>query len=124
VISAFAGSADCNSFPNLYQVSDTKTIHREKSPETLKLESLYQSVRSYRLNKENDLIKLKAIYQELKKEHPNDWLLSIEMIELSTEEEFTSIIKSALVEIQNSNPELNQLIRDGLTLLEEEKASA
>jgi phenylalanine-4-hydroxylase len=49
IVSAFAGAADNNSFPNLYSASKTKTIKAQKTEKEIALEHLYQKVRTYRL---------------------------------------------------------------------------
>ena len=43
IVSAFAGAADSNSFPNLYAESSTKTIKKITSKSTVSLEKYYGS---------------------------------------------------------------------------------
>ena len=80
IVSAFAGAAD-NFFPNLYSASKTKTIKVQKTENEIALEHLYQKVRTYRLESEYSEEDLSKIYKVLRKNHNNDWLLPLELLE-------------------------------------------
>ena len=54
IVSAFAGAADSNSFPNLYAESSTLTIKPAKNKAIIKLEKYYRVVRNYRKEKKKD----------------------------------------------------------------------
>lgn len=118
IVSAFAGAADNNSFPNLYSASKTKTIKAQKTENEIALEHLYQKVRTYRLvlgYSEEDLSK---IYKALRKSHKNDWLLPLELLELTKNTNLISEIKSHLNTIAKNKRELSHLIESGLKLVE------
>lgn len=118
IISAYAGLADFNSFPKLYEESDTKTIRPKKSENTLALEGLYAQIRSLRESGNTDQTMLKATFQAITVHHTNDWLLALEVLELSTEEELNQAIKAYLFNLCETKPRVKQLIMNGLSLLE------
>ena len=118
IVSAFAGAADNNSFPNLYSASKTKTIKAQKTEKEIALEHLYQKVRTYRLESGHSEEDLSKIYKALRKNHNNDWLLPLELLELSNNTDLISEIKSHLNAIAKNKPELSQLIDSGLKLVE------
>ncbi|MEM1002004.1 MAG: aromatic amino acid hydroxylase, partial [Bacteroidota bacterium] len=82
IISAYAGAADANSFPNLYSTSKTLTIKPTKLPEEQLKEGLYQMARNLRAAKslgeeeiDNIIIKSEPLEDE--------WLLNLELYELT-----------------------------------------
>lgn len=117
VLSAYAGSADFNSFPNLYHSSETLTKKAIQTKESLALESLYAQVRTLRTNKNAEEQELTSIFETLVKDYPTDWLLSLEIIELSPSETLTQRIKSHLQGVYEATPNLTKLITEGLSLL-------
>ena len=64
IVSAFAGAADSNSFPNLYAESSTLTIKPAKNKAIIKLEKYYGVVRNYRKEKKNDAELLKNLFEK------------------------------------------------------------
>ena len=124
VISAFSGAADVNSFDLILNVPSSKTIKAEKSNERTQLEKLYKSVRTIREGGETNE-SLKNIFFELKTEHPNDWLLSIELIELLKNKNELLLLEQVLIHLTNikkQHPELKKLITDGLELIFENES--
>lgn len=117
IVSAFAGAADSSSFPNLYAVSKTKTIKTKKKPKNIALEQLYQNVRSYRTTKRFSLSDLEKVFETLIKNHKNDWLLQIELLELTEDSSLILKIKKHLAEIVQNKPELGRLIESGIRLI-------
>ena len=117
IVSAFAGAADNNSFPNLYSVSKTKTIKAQKTENEIALEQLYQKVRTYRLESGDSEEDLSKIYKALRKNHNNDWLLPLELLELTNNNRLVSSIKSHLNLISKNRPELSHLINSGIELI-------
>jgi len=118
IVSAFAGAADNNSFPNLYSASKTKTIKKQKTKNEIALELLYQKVRTYRfasIYSEEDLSK---IYKAIHENHNDDWLLPLELLELTKNSDLISETKSHLNTIAKNKPELSRLIDSGLKLVE------
>ena len=78
VISAFAGPADNLSFDLITHKTSTSTIKSKSTPEREELNSLYASVRNIREGK-NAKFSLDAALDLVKKHHPKDWLLSVEI---------------------------------------------
>lgn len=124
IVSAYAGSADYLSFENLYHVSEHKTIQPETDEAKIQLEKLYQSVRDLRA-KDSILEKdLESIFSELSTNHKNDWLLALEILELSEKFNFSKLILkvSAQLNEQKSKPsKIAHLIEDGLEIINKTK---
>ncbi|MFO0415019.1 MAG: aromatic amino acid hydroxylase [Bacteroidota bacterium] len=118
IVSAFAGSSDVNSFPGLYSLPKTETPHPPKSKSRLELENLYQSVRTYREKRTNHENELMNIFETIKVNHPGDWLVSCEILELIKNEQNRKMIKEYLSQIIDAHPELNTLIREGIKMAE------
>lgn len=124
VVSAFSGPADVNSFDLINTVPKSKTIKAKHSDERDDLEVLYQTVRLIRENKDSK-DELRAVFEKLKQNHPNDWLLSIEITELlkdSNEEKLLQEILVYLDELKVKRPEIAHLITGGLDLIFDKKA--
>ena len=120
IVSAYAGSADFRSFDNLHHVSDTKTIKIEKDSRTLELENLYKEVRDMRADNSYSDTKIETIFNTLKNNHTEDWLLTLELLELvsSTQNsELKEQLTDRLTEIKNNGTDISHLIESGLQLL-------
>ncbi|MBA5792313.1 aromatic amino acid hydroxylase [Flavobacterium sp. xlx-214] len=117
VVAAFSGPADINSFDMISHVPTTKTIKAKKTDERIALEKLYAQVRDIRTNKSFD--HLESILDDLIKNHPTDWLLSLEIVELAKINSLPFYEKAAhhLLEVKNNRPEIAHLITNGLNLL-------
>lgn len=117
IISAYAGAADTESFPNLYEASKVTTIKPPKAPALLKLEELYAKVRRWRdTNTANDT-QLEQIFELLKKEYPDDWLLTLEILEMAEEEALKLSLIDSLNELSRKHPKLKTLILEGMGML-------
>jgi phenylalanine-4-hydroxylase len=81
VVSAYSGPADVNSYDMITHVPSSQTIKAKKSPEREELEGLYQAVRDTREGRQAKFT-LADVFATLKQNHPNDWLLSVELAEL------------------------------------------
>ena len=120
IVSAYAGSADFRSFDNLHHVSDTKTIKIEKDSTILELENLYKEVRDMRADNSYSDTKIETIFNTLKNNHTEDWLLTLELLELvsSTQNsELKEQLTDRLTEIKNNRTDISHLIESGLQLL-------
>jgi len=117
IVSAFSGPADVTSFDMITHVPTTKTIKATKSPEREALESLYAQVRNHR--EQNTPEDLDAILANLQQNHPQDWLLTLEIVELSKNNNLDLYKKalSHLLSVQSKRPEVAHLITNGLNLL-------
>ena len=123
VVSAFSGAADINSFEDKSEVSKTKTHKIKYSNKQKELYSLYESVRSMReeniVSEEN----LTIIFNQLKKDFSNDWLLSLEIYELALQHHFViqEEVNSYLLVLQKKET-YKKLIENGLNLLKVEQS--
>ncbi|WP_267739985.1 aromatic amino acid hydroxylase [Myroides injenensis] len=118
VISAFSGPADYNSFDLITHVPSSKTIKQKRDEQKLKLESLYANVRDKReINADVDL---NNILNTLINEHPKDWLLSVEILEIAKKEDNNNLYDKAmnhLQDVQKERPEVAHLIKDGIAII-------
>lgn len=119
IVSAFNGPADLSSFDLItHKVSDT-TIKPVKNKKSEQLEMYYRQIRDFREGK-NTTISRNKVFQEVKNNYPNDWLLSIELFELAktnNDADFAEEIILHLENVKHQNPKLGRLIDDGLQLV-------
>lgn len=117
IVSAFSGPADINSFDMITHVPTTKTIKSKKSPEREALENLYEKVRIYR--EQNSTDDLEVILADLIQNHPQDWLLTLEIVELSKQNNLDLYNKALdhLLKVKEQRPEIAHLVTNGLSLL-------
>ncbi len=81
ILSVFSGPADPEAFGLNYQAPNEKTHKITHDAKTLKLHAIYQKVRDIR--EENcSYALLSSLWEELKKEHADDWLCAFEILEL------------------------------------------
>jgi phenylalanine-4-hydroxylase len=120
IVSAFAGPADPDGFGLEYPVPEEKThriVHSEKARE---LHSLYQQVREIR-ETNCAFATLPAIWEELKTGHQEDWLCSLEILELLKEKNindgFYSEVRDFLMTKRSESQTMKKLINDGLAML-------
>ena len=124
VISAFSGPADVHSFDMITHIPSSKTIKSKKTPEREELEDLYQNVRTIREGKSTNL-SLENTFEKVIQDHPKDWLLSVEILELihAKNTVLASKIISHLEDLKNSRPEVKKLISNGLELIFEKESA-
>lgn len=119
VVSAFSGPADVNSFDLISHVPSSKTIKAKHTAERDDLELLYHSVRKIRETKDTTT-SLEAIFKDLKENHPNDWLLAVEITELLKDRNEPQLLDDILLyleELKETRPEVAHLITGGLGLI-------
>lgn len=125
VVSAFSGPADVKSFDLITHVPSSKTIKAKTSSERDELESLYKTVRQIREGKDSDK-KLADIFETLRSNHPKDWLLAVEIVELLHNQNQDDLKQQVLIHLENlktERPKIAHLISGGLELIfENEKA--
>jgi len=124
IISAFAGAADSNSFPNLYSESTTKTIKPLPSQSSHPLDEQYRNLRAYRNKKINDPAFLKTMFDDIQLRYPNEWLLLLEILEVSEDKELSDDLVVHLEKLAASKPKLNSLIMDGMQILSRSMTNA
>ncbi|WP_394775583.1 aromatic amino acid hydroxylase [Flavobacterium sp.] len=119
VVSAFSGPADVNSFDLINSVPTTTTIKAKHTDERDDLEVLYQTVRLIRENKDSKS-ELKSVFEKLKENHANDWLLSVEIAELLKDSNEDQLLQEVLVyleQLKTKRAEVAHLIAGGLDLI-------
>lgn len=118
IVSAYAGPADINSFDRITHVPSEQTIKVAKSEKRLALEGLYNQVRAYREGR-NRTVSRSKILNELIENHSDDWLLSLELMELAVHSNENALAKKAehhLQKIKHQRPEVGHLIDAGIKL--------
>lgn len=124
VVSAFSGPADVNSFDLINTVPTTTTIKAKHTDERDELETLYQTVRLIRESK-NSTSEVKSVFEKVKNNHANDWLLSLEIAELLKDSDETQLLQEVLVyldQLKVKRAEIAHLISGGLDLIFDKKA--
>ncbi|HMJ71078.1 MAG TPA: aromatic amino acid hydroxylase [Cyclobacteriaceae bacterium] len=127
IISAYAGPADPEAFEPNVNVPREKMHQPTYDAKALELHELYRKVRNAR-NKAALVSTLPAIWEEVTKKFPGDWLLSLEILEVlqmnSVEEEIQGDIRRYLEDKKERQPDLKKLISNGLMLLKDSLQSA
>jgi phenylalanine-4-hydroxylase len=125
VISAFSGPADVNSFDLISHVPTSKTIKAKHTAERDDLEVLYKTIRNIRETKDTET-SLTPIFDKLRTDHPNDWLLAVEITELLNDRNEPQLLQEIMVyldQLKVKRPEVAHLIAGGLDLIfDKEKA--
>jgi len=120
IVSAYNGPADLNSFDLMTHQITESTIKSKKDEKRMQLERYYEQVRHFREGK-NITISRNKVFQALKKDHPKDWLLPVELYELAKQDnnlEFQQELLEHLENIKRNNPKVGHLIDDGLQLVD------
>lgn len=121
IVSAYNGPADLNSFNLMSHQITESTIKSKKDEKRLQLEQFYQQVREFREGT-NTTISRNKVFQELKNNHPQDWLLPVELYELAKQDNnqaFQQEILAHLENIKRDNPKVGHLIDDGIRLIDQ-----
>jgi len=124
VVSAFSGPADVNSFDLVNHVPSSKTIKAAKSDEREALEKLYATIRNIRDGKNAD-VTIAEVFTSLTNNHPNDWLLSVEIAELLHKQNDAVLLPQVLEHLDNlkiKRPKVAHLIDGGLELIFEKES--
>ncbi len=118
ITSAFSGPADDYSFDLITHNPDSTTIKRSYNTQEEELHSLYQSVKNIREGATTKF-SLEAVFDIIKKDHSNDWLLPIEIYELvyDRDEKFSLQILSYLESVKSRKPDIKHLIDSGLKII-------
>ncbi|WP_369048183.1 aromatic amino acid hydroxylase [Tenacibaculum sp. UWU-22] len=118
ITAAYTGPADVLSFGNIQKVSKTKTHKLTYSNTEKELHKLYDQVREMRENSTMTEKKIHTIFALLKTNFANDWLLPLELYELSLKNNYkvqSEIL--AYLETLEKNETYKNLIKTGLDLL-------
>lgn len=123
VISVFSGAADKKAYGEFEDFSAKKIPPKQYTEKQKGLFKLYQKVRDLRKNisaNSNIESDLTLVLTELKKDHPKDWLLKLEILELShhlkTKPAWTAEIEKELLEKTNSTEDIAHFVKEGLKL--------
>jgi len=120
VVSVFSGAADKDAYQQISLVPKERTVKAQHSERARALHRLYGEVRE---NRENggDSHRLVEIWHTVKAEHPEQWLLPLEILELLEERGVsggTAVeIRAHLTSLRDHSDELAKLIDNGLHLL-------
>lgn len=120
VISVFCGAADKDAFEEIAFISKIPTFHTEYDEHTRQYHRLFREVRMCRENHTGyeNLIK---VWEDLQKDFRDDWLCSLELLEILEQEGlYAGIVKEIRIylEMKASNePEFSKLIHDGFYLI-------
>jgi phenylalanine-4-hydroxylase len=126
IVSAFNGPADLQSFDLISHVPTEQTIRVAKDGERDQLERLYGQIREFREGT-NTTISRNKVFRELRSNHPQDWLLSVELYELArdgNDDTFAREILGHLEKVKQDRPEVGHLIDDGIALAEGDKVTS
>ena len=121
ISSVFAGTADKENYNVLPPKSEEKAIEINYTTEKKHLFSLYRQIRDMRENGKTDVAVLIEIEKEVSQNHPEEWLLHLEIVELVKDlpegfDLFTVSLKQ-LENLKAFSEEYKNLITDGLDLL-------
>ena len=119
IMSAYSGPASLHSFEDVNKVSATKTHKIKYSDVDKELYGLYQTVRDFREKKNVSEIDIEDINNKLTMKFSSDWLLLLELYELSVKNNF-SIKKELLNRLEElkCNKGYTILIEKGIALCE------
>ena len=117
IVSAYAGPADAQSFKIMGQVSETKTHKITYSEKELELHKMYAEIAEMRSNKVVTK-RMQSILGVLKDSYSNEWLLPLEMYELThnLKTNLSDEIYNYLMQLKH-NEDYARLLEDGLKLI-------
>jgi phenylalanine-4-hydroxylase len=125
VTSVFNGAADNEAYNQVALVPRERTIKVPSDAKRKKLENLYAQVRKIRDSKKG-YERLGEIWETQQTEHPNDWLLSMEIFEILDTTDQQSLLKTNIEKFLNekkaSTTDLSTLISWGFRLVQYHKA--
>lgn len=120
ITSVFCGAADKDAFVEIAYTSNTGTHHVAYDARMIELHKLYQQVRNRRHNG-GDFGFLGNVWFMLQKNHHDDWLCALEILEIieheGIEQSLAVEIRSFLLQKAINEPAYRKLIGDGLYLI-------
>ena len=127
IISVFNGAADKDAYNQVALVPKERTIKCPSDAKRKKLENLYAQVRDIRARK-TGYERLGEIWETQQAEHPNDWLLSMEIYEILDEIDEQKPLKEKVARFLNQrkteDKEIATLINWGFRLVTYHKQGA
>jgi phenylalanine-4-hydroxylase len=120
ITSVFCGAADKDAYVDIAYKSNIETHHAIYDARTLELHQLYRQVRNRRHGGE-DFGFLGNVWFMLQKNHHDDWLCALEILEILDHEDvehaLAGEIRTFLKQKAVAEPEYRKLINDGLYLI-------
>ncbi|MEZ4386930.1 MAG: aromatic amino acid hydroxylase [Candidatus Krumholzibacteriia bacterium] len=120
VTSVFQGAADKTAYEDISLVPRERTIKAEHGERDRQLHGLYQRVRELRAQR-GDLADLADIWRAVRADHPDDWLLAMEMFELLDGQPDAALreeIRGYLLEQREARADRRTVIDWGFRLVE------
>lgn len=115
IVSAYAGPADATSFDQITHVPTEKMHERTVSVSLKNLHELYKDVRDMRLKNQVNEEQLQAVLAEIKANYKDEWLLPLEMFELTQNETFKEELLSHLKSLE-AKMEDYHLVTEGIEI--------
>ncbi|MBO9673780.1 MAG: aromatic amino acid hydroxylase [Sphingobacteriaceae bacterium] len=120
IVSVFNGAADKDAYEEITLISGEKTHKITYDDKTLKLHTLYKTVREIRESGKN-LELLGDIFTQLKIDHRQDWLCALEILEIIYHKKIYHQLEREIqvyLEIKaGKEPDHTKLINDGLHVI-------
>ncbi|MDB5249406.1 MAG: aromatic amino acid hydroxylase [Segetibacter sp.] len=120
IVSVYCGAADKEAYNQTPLVPKSKTISHHYTSEEKEYQHLFKIVRDCR-EQQNNYEQLPQVWKNLRQSFPEDWLCSLEVLEILDQENIYSetlkSIKDYLQEKASSEPECKKLIEDGFHLI-------
>ena len=120
IVSVFNGAADKDAYEQVPLVSKTRTIRITYTERDYRLQAIYQHIRDIR-ELHNGYEGLPSIWENLKRDFPEDWLASLDILELLLQKklypEVAKEIRSSLEQKAANHESLSKVISEGLSIL-------
>lgn len=124
IISVYCGAADKTAFEEIAPKSKISTLKAHYDDKTKHYHHLFQEVRNCRESK-SEFEKLNDIWKDLKENYREDWLCSMEILEILEKEHLNpSLAKEIRIDLEikaSNHEELNKLIYNGFMLIQSAK---
>jgi phenylalanine-4-hydroxylase len=120
IVSVFNGAADKDAYEEITHISKQQTRHHVYDDKTLELHQIYAKVRAIREGSE-DTDALPSLFETLKKNHRQDWLAPLEILEIVHHNDILPAFKKEVeiyLELKSANEkDHTKLINDGLHVI-------
>ncbi|MFP5081085.1 aromatic amino acid hydroxylase [Pedobacter sp. JCM 36344] len=120
ILSVFNGAADKDSYEEITQISKQQTNHHVYDEKTIELHRIYATIRSIREGIDS-IDELPALFHTVKKNHRQDWLAALEILEIVHHKIVLPSLKKELtiyLELKAINEkDYTKLINDGLHVI-------
>ena len=120
IVSVFNGAADKDAYEEISPISKQQTRHHVYDDKTRELHQIYAKIRAIREGSE-DTDALPQLFDTLKKNHRQDWLATVEILEILHHNDILPAFKKDLeiyLELKSTNEkEHTKFINDGLHVI-------